>query len=231
MISPQFWTWLVKAKFLLKLGLEIFLCSFLASPGFAGVSVFCYCCRILKILRRTLHSQFTELEWNFVSTLSLSKEERFVWLTALKGSVHGQLALLLLGLQQGRYGCSSVIEHLLLVAKQREKGGEASLCLIEYTPTMTWDRLGPLLKSSVTFQQLYKPLMNGPGETSDPKCPRCTKSLHPWTVYMFLCVQTSLSCEDLCLLDLCEGLVLSEASSAAWVRLLIALFWRSQSNL
>lgn len=57
----------MKAKFLLKLGLEIFLCSFLASPGllvspFSVVSVFCYCCRLLKILRGKLHSQFTEPE-------------------------------------------------------------------------------------------------------------------------------------------------------------------------
>lgn len=36
---------------------------------------------------------------------------------SLKGSVHGQLALLLLGLQQGGCGHSSVVEHLLLVMK------------------------------------------------------------------------------------------------------------------
>lgn len=34
-------------------------------------------------------------------------------------------------------------------------------------------------------------------------------------MYMFLRVQMSLSCEDMCLIDLYEGLVLGEASSAA----------------
>lgn len=103
----------VKANFLPKLGLEIFLCSFLASPGLLVSRFFCYCYRILKILRGKLHSKFLaslDQSETLFQPLLLKRGKAYL-IDSLKGSVHGQLALLLLGLQRGDYGHSRVIKH------------------------------------------------------------------------------------------------------------------------
>lgn len=57
------------------------------------------------------------------------KRGKVCLIDSFEGFSPWSVGLLLLGLQQGGYCCSSVIEHLPLVTKQREKGGEGGLCL------------------------------------------------------------------------------------------------------